>query len=211
VGGRQLKLTAGLIVTLCLALLGVTVISFAGLYRSVAVAADAESKEPLTSDFIVVLGAGVQPGGQPSPALRARAELGVKLYQQGYAKYLVVTGGVGPNPPAEAEVMRQIALADGVPAEAIVVENKARNTQESASLVKAIAIPRGWTRALIVSDPYHLPRASWMFSDAGFVVSTAGTNDYYYSPRTRAYQTGRECLGLFAYALQRPFLALAGN
>ena len=60
---------------------------------------------PRAYDVIVVLGAAVWPGGQPSPALQCRVLHAVDLLQRGYALHLLVTGGVGQYPPAEAEVM----------------------------------------------------------------------------------------------------------
>ena len=70
---------------------------------------------PVAYDVIVVLGAAVWPGGQPSPALQRRILHAVDLWQQGYAVYLLVTGGVGKYPPAEAAVMQRLAVAHGIP------------------------------------------------------------------------------------------------
>ena len=58
----------------------------------------------VTYDVIVVLGAAVWPGGQPSPALQRRVMHAVDLMQRGYAAYLLVTGGMGQYPPTEASV-----------------------------------------------------------------------------------------------------------
>ena len=45
-------------------------------------------------DAIVVLGA-AQYNGRPSPVLRARLDHALRLYNEGYAPRIVVTGGVG--------------------------------------------------------------------------------------------------------------------
>ena len=50
---------------------------------------------PVAYDVIVVLGAAVWPGAQPSPALQRRILHAVDLLQRGYAAHLLVTGGVG--------------------------------------------------------------------------------------------------------------------
>src|SRR5882724_3797868 len=68
----------------------------------------------VTYDVIVVLGAAVWPGGQPSPTLQRRVMHAVDLMQQGYAVYLLVTGGMGHYPPTEAEVMQRLAVAHGI-------------------------------------------------------------------------------------------------
>ena len=60
---------------------------------------------------IVVLGAAVWEGGQPSPALKRRLLHGVKLWKEGNAKYIIVSGGIGKHPPSEAAVMKKLATA----------------------------------------------------------------------------------------------------
>src|SRR5919202_4116394 len=87
---------------------------------------------PLSYDVIVVLGAAVWPGGQPSPALRRRVLHAVDLLQRGHALHLLVTGGVGKYAPAEAEVMQRVAVAHGVPPPRVLCEDQATSTFESA-------------------------------------------------------------------------------
>src|SRR5437764_7046960 len=87
---------------------------------------------PIAYDVIVVLGAAVWPGEQPSPALRRRVLHAVDLLQHGYATHLLVTGGVGNHPPAEAEVMQRVAVAHGIRRASIVLEDQATSTFESA-------------------------------------------------------------------------------
>ena len=57
----------------------------------------------------VVLGAAVWPGGEPSPTLLRRTLFAVDAYKHQYCRYILFTGGVGVNPPAESEVMQRIA------------------------------------------------------------------------------------------------------
>ena len=70
---------------------------------------------PEKFDVIVVMGAAVWPSGVPSPALKRRLDHGVFLWQKRYSENLLLTGGTGRFPPAEALVMRRLALAAGVP------------------------------------------------------------------------------------------------
>ena len=86
---------------------------------------------PVAYDVIVVLGAAVWPGGQPSPALQRRILHAVDLWQRGYAAYLLVTGGVGKYPPAEAAVMQRLAVTRHS-SPAILCEDQATSTFESA-------------------------------------------------------------------------------
>ena len=101
---------------------------------------------PTAYDVIVVLGAAVWPDGRPSPALQRRVMHAVDLLQQGSAAYLLVTGGLGKYPPAEAEVMQRLAMAHGIPTENILCEDQATSTFASALRCCDILRQRGWSR-----------------------------------------------------------------
>ena len=74
------------------------------------------------------------------------------------------------HPPAEAQLMREIALAAGLPAERILLEEGSANTFENAVNAARILHDRGWRRILLVSDGYHLPRALFVFRRLGLIV-----------------------------------------
>ena len=114
-------------------------------------------------DAVIVLGAAVRAGGGPSPTLLRRTRHGARLVLAGEAPVLMVTGGVGVHAPAEALVMRDIAMKDGVAEDAIVIEDTATDTLSSGRACAAIMRSRGWSRALIVTDDFHLPRAVMIF------------------------------------------------
>jgi uncharacterized SAM-binding protein YcdF (DUF218 family) len=60
------------------------------------------------------------------------AEQAAELYHRGYFSLIVVSGGVATGDGRlEAHRMRDVLLAKGVPAEIIMVEDKARNTGEN--------------------------------------------------------------------------------
>lgn len=119
------------------------------------------------ADCAIVLGAAVWPGERPSLTLQARTERAGEVYRSGHVRHLILTGGVGRYPPAEAEVMRRILAAQGVPAEAMLLETQATTTAESARYCAAIMRRHGWTTALAVSDPWHLPRSARLFRREG--------------------------------------------
>ncbi len=133
--------------------------------------------------------------------------LGIRLYKEGFAQHLVLTGGLGQFPPAEAEVMRRIATEESVPESAIVVEDQAKNTLESARLVREICRKNGWESVIVITDPFHTIRAGWMFRDQGLTIYTAPTEDTYYTPQTRTWYTLREAIGIMAYAVERIVIA----
>jgi uncharacterized SAM-binding protein YcdF (DUF218 family) len=157
------------------------------------------------ADVILVLGSAVWPNEQPSPSLRARTELAIELYQDGYAPYLLLSGGLGRYPPEEAEVMRRLAAAAGVPEEALILDRQAGSTRESINNAAAIMQQEGWRSALIVSDPFHIRRALLMASDAGFEAYGAPALDSptYTIPARRVFYTSREVVALWYYLALR--------
>jgi uncharacterized SAM-binding protein YcdF (DUF218 family) len=118
----------------------------------------------------VVLGAQVLPGGRPSPTLEARTRHAGELYVRGLADLLVPTGGEGEHPPGEAVVMSGILRKMGVPEAAILPEDTARSTWESAVSVAEIAHHRGIGEVLVVTDPLHCVRTVASFGRVGLLA-----------------------------------------
>jgi len=118
----------------------------------------------------VVLGAQVLPGGRPSPTLEVRTRHAGELYVRGLADLLVPTGGEGEHPPGEAVVMSGILRKMGVPEAAILREDTARSTWESAVRVAEIAHHRGIGEILVVTDPLHCVRTVASFDRVGLLA-----------------------------------------
>ena len=118
----------------------------------------------------VVLGAQVLPGGGPSPTLEVRTRHAGELYIWGMADLLVPTGGEGERPPSEAVVMSGILRKMGVPEAAILRENTARSTWESAVRVAEIVHHRGIGEVLVVTDPLHCVRTVASFGRVGLLA-----------------------------------------
>jgi uncharacterized SAM-binding protein YcdF (DUF218 family) len=138
---------------------------------------------PAPADAIVVLGNRPSLGddGEIAPELRRRVERGVELYRQGLAPRLVLTGGPAGDGVVEAEVAARHARALGVPASALVLEVESQDTIGNVTGAMERLCPRGsgasscHPRLLVVSSPYHLERARWLFECAGAEAVLAGT------------------------------------
>ncbi|MFN8470660.1 MAG: YdcF family protein [Anaerolineae bacterium] len=180
---------------------GVTVVvaAVAALYS--VVDRQAEQDETRPADVIIVLGSQVRAGGLPSGSLRARTQHAIDLYKAGYAPTLFLTGGLGYYPPAEADVMRRLVLDAGIQDTALVLDDRATSTQESLETAARIAPARGWRKALIVSDPFHMLRSLQMARDLGLEAygSPAYRSTLYTTDRLRRYYTLREALALVWY------------
>ena len=120
----------------------------------------------------------VDANGSVRPELRRRVEEGVRLFREGLAPRIVMTGGPAPSGHVEAEVMRQLAIELGVPADAILIEGRSRDTIENAGFTLRLlcgdddaCIPT----VIVVSTRYHLGRARRLFECAGARVQIAAT------------------------------------
>ena len=153
------------------------------------------------ADVIVVLGARVWPSGRPSDALTRRTLHAVKLYKEGLAAAIVFSGGLGTHPPTEAQAAARLAMDQGVPPEAIVLEEESHSTEDSAFLVSEIMRAQGWQTAIVVSDAYHLWRAKLLFGKAGIEAypSPAHGERYPLSKRMYLYYLGREVVAVAWY------------
>ncbi len=128
----------------------------------------AEPRKPQPeADVIVVLGSKLSPAGRPTPSLKRRIAQAVRLFHQGRAENLLLSGGVHNHPTPEAEVMAAMARDAGVGAENIVIEARSLNTLENAAFTVAEMEKRGWRRAIVVTDNFHLPRALFTFRRFG--------------------------------------------
>lgn len=115
-------------------------------------------------DAIVVLGSPADADGNPSPIQLARVTEAVREYERGVAPRLVLSGGAAHNQYIEANVMANVAAAQGIPPSAIFVDTKSDDTIQNACYSTRIMQNHGWHSAEIVSSKYHLPRAGLIFS-----------------------------------------------
>ncbi len=106
------------------------------------------------ADAIVVVS-----GGQTT----SRAEKGIDLYKQGYASNIIFSGAALDDGPSNAFAMRDQALASGVPAGNIYIDEKSQNTYENAVNSKAILQSLAASKIILVTSPYHQRRANQTF------------------------------------------------
>lgn len=128
------------------------------------------------ADVIIILGAGMRYDGRPGPALVRRTNHAVEVWNQGYARNIICTGGVpaGRN-HSEASGCRDVLMSQGVPEAVIFLEERSRSTEENAIFAHEIMRENGWDSAVLVSDGYHLFRAQWIFSTQGITVHPSPT------------------------------------
>ncbi len=106
------------------------------------------------ADVIVVLG-----------GMNNRVDEAARVYQEGYARYLIVSGGsCGKHKGrSQAGLMRDRAVRLGVPKENVLLEPHATSTYRHPGLVLPILREHGFRSAIIVSSPEHMRRAKLLF------------------------------------------------
>ncbi|MFC2029305.1 YdcF family protein [Chloroflexota bacterium] len=156
------------------------------------------------TDAIVILGARVEPDGTPGPDLLARTMHGVRLFQRGFAPYLVCTGGFDNDRLSAASVACATAVEQGVPRQSVLLADGSMTTREDAVSAHDLFAARGWQTAILVSHPLHLERARILFESQGIEVFPSPTStDLGAIPMgTRAWLTARETVGIIWHALE---------
>jgi vancomycin permeability regulator SanA len=155
------------------------------------------------ADAIVVFGAAVRPDGAPSIVLAERVARATELYREGLADTVVMSGGIEPNGFDETVVMRDLAVAQGVPSAAIVLDRQGVSTAASVDRTAEILGRRGLSTVLAVSQPYHLPRIKLAYARRGLDVWTVPA-EITFVPGTGAI-VGREIPAFWLYYLRATF------
>lgn len=186
------------------------------------------------ADVIVVLGGATEPLDPPRPSVEVNAAgdrvlYAVKLYREGVAPRLLLSGGVlnwnrgRATTPAEdmAALMRQL----GVPQEALWEQPRSQNTAEDALYSAQMLKEAGIERVVLVTSAMHMPRSVALFRKQGIEVIPAPTDftvtqqgwDRLFQPGVEELLTGllpsssslnlttnalKEYIGMLAYRVQ---------
>jgi uncharacterized SAM-binding protein YcdF (DUF218 family) len=162
-------------------------------------------------DAIVVLGGGKLPNDpdwdNDDPDIRAtRLGFGLRLFQDGRASTLLLSGA------DQAMKMAHRLEQQGVPANALIVEDTSGNTHQNALYSIAILRQRKLHNVLLVTSGIHMPRAEASFARQGLVVIPAPAPDEYQGPSsswwprrsalTLSARCLREHLGIWFYRIR---------
>ena len=132
---------------------------------------------PPVADGIIVLGGATQPG-----LFRARGQIAmndngerliefVRLARRYENAVLIYTGGgksANPEIPTEADVAREVMVANGLDPDRVLFESSATNTYENAVFAARLVEPARGPIWLLVTSAAHMPRAVGSFRAAGW-------------------------------------------
>ena len=101
---------------------------------------------------------------------------GARLLAANKAPVVIVSGSSYDPKPGQltsGEVMREFLTAMGVPARAILTEDRSTNTRENAVFSARLAVRHDIQTVLLVTRLWHMPRAASAFRKAGLTVAPA--------------------------------------
>lgn len=117
-----------------------------------------------TTEYALVLGAGVRRDGQPSPILRGRLDTANALWRAGKITHVLVSGSPSSRGFSEPVVMRDYLVRIGTPAELINLDESGVDTWRSC---QHAANQVGLRSATVVTTRFHLRRAVALCRRAG--------------------------------------------
>jgi uncharacterized SAM-binding protein YcdF (DUF218 family) len=147
-----------------------------------------------SADAIVVLGA-AQYDCRPSPVLADRLDHAHRLYRDGVADTIVVTGGKQAGDRCtEAQSSADYLRGEGVPDEDLLLEVDGRNSWESLAATALILRQSDMTRAVLVTDGYHALRVQAIAGQLGLDASVSPSREGG-SPGDLLRETGAVAVG----------------
>lgn len=127
--------------------------------------------------------------GQPSTTFRARLDHAHSLYEQGYAQFIVLTGGVAPGDVySEADVGHSYLQNRGVPPENLLSVPIGLNSRESLEAAAEQLIARDQRSVILVSDPFHMFRVKQIAGNLDLSAKGSPTTTSPIRPGTPAEQ-----------------------
>lgn len=124
-----------------------------------ALSRDAKGTAAKNADVIIVLGAGHPREARPGGTMRQRVLAGAQAYHQKRSTRMLMCGGYTSGHVSEADEMKIMAIALGVPAKAILTEDSSISTNQNAEFSKAILSKHKLKSAILVTHRDHMPRA----------------------------------------------------
>lgn len=123
--------------------------------------------------IVVIMGAAVDRDGRPGAAVVRRTRAALRFGEQRPGALYLPTGGARGGGPIEADVMARLLMDGGVPAEAVIVDDRAQDTLQSVHNCTDIIRRLGATDVVVCTDRYHLPRCRVLFRLAGVATQAA--------------------------------------
>ena len=131
------------------------------------------------ADAIIVLGGGSyswlqRPEVQLEDLEHSRVAAGARAWLAGRAPVVMLSSGsYAGRGRSEADIMATAIERLGVPASALILENRSRDTHDNALFSAELAERQDIHRVLLVTSSLHMPRAAYWYRQYGLDVIPA--------------------------------------
>ena len=137
-------------------------------------------------DYVIIHGCGLSGGQRMTRLLSNRVDKALEIYRRCRQKpILIPSGGQGPDEKiSEARAMTDYLLAQGVPAEHILPEDRSETTRDNLLNSRDLILERpGRKKTALVSSNYHVYRCLRLAREMGFRCTGIGAKvAFYYWP-----------------------------
>lgn len=140
---------------------------------------DGLTKNENKADVAVILGNKVNEDGTLSERLEKRLECGLKLYQNGQVKKIIVSGGLGKEGFYEGDKMKEYLIKNNVPSSAVIIDNFGNNTLATVKNTIALQETLSFKSIIVVSQYFHLTRIKMLFKKQGFKNVSSASPMYF--------------------------------
>lgn len=123
-----------------------------------------ETNLPPVNAPVLILGAGVLPGKEPTQVLQGRLETALGLFRAKKVRWFLVSGDNRTMQYNEPQAMRKWLLKHEVPPILVVSDYAGRRTYDSLKRAKIVF---GLQRLVIVTSDFHLVRALYLAQSLG--------------------------------------------
>ena len=157
-------------------------------------------KPAYDQDFIIILGCSLMPDGTPTPLLKGRIDIALQFYRKqlaetGKAPVFIPSGGQGSDEAnSESQAMKTYLLAQGIPEENIIMEDRSSDTHENMLYSKQIIdsiVPDA--KVVYATTRYHVFRSGLKARRVKLKATGIGSRTkWYYWPNA----TVREFVGI---------------
>lgn len=137
----------------------------------------------------IVFGAGLRRDSTPTDVLRDRLNTAIDLYRSGKVTQLLMSGDHSSDNYNEPEAMRRYAIQQGIPAEDILLDSSGLRTYDTCHRARNVF---GIRRAILVTQPFHLPRALYTCNQLGIQAIGVPAQNYLYRRASQTFWNVRE-------------------
>lgn len=145
-----------------------SILGFAVITLQSGAMADAIPKE--NAPVLLVIGCQVDSDGNPTEALTDRVATASRIFNDGHARILVLSGGPGESTVNETTAMKKLALEAGAAETQIVLDPASSDVPQSILFAAGLPELQEDRRIIVVSHWYQLARIRLLARQAGLQV-----------------------------------------